>query len=277
MRGARYYLATYTPKWLSSRPRWQNAWRTLWAIAAVVDGLHAWMLQGLFAAFPGIGTPTALPLIGQSRGLVQGPNESAAAFAVRCANWRTTWANAGGDEMLAEQIQAYCQTTTKPTVSIVTRAGHWTVMYPDGSYSYFSGVPLGWDENSNPSWSTYWSDIWIIVSPPPWAVETRTYAEIAAAYPTYEGWDAALGGMGHAVPHEQQRQLAAIIQQWTPPHCNVRAIIWSYTSTNYNPANPSTIPTNGNDGSWGYGNPVAPGRPSGDVYWHFPYPWSQPL
>jgi hypothetical protein len=286
MTGFRHALAKYTPKWLSNRPGLQNAWKTLWAIALVCDGLYAIVLQGLYAAFPNLGTTTALPLIGQSRGIVQGPFESNLSFAARIAAWRSMWWSLGSDEVLCQQVQAYTQSSSaKPTVRVVTRGWngsgpnwHWTSLSPSGVFTYVTGVPLPWDTNSNPTWSEgpspFFSDLWIIIDGFTWAAETRSLATLSAAYGSLAAWAASNTSIGLLMAPDYGRALAGIVAQCVPPHANVRSLIITMTPGDYDPTNPSSIPPNGYCEAWAYqvtGTTAVPQRPSGDRYMQFSF------
>ena len=68
-------LATYIPTWLANVPGLRNLFSLVWTVALLGDMLREIAWEGQLAAYPGVGTPTALPYIGASRGLVQGPLE----------------------------------------------------------------------------------------------------------------------------------------------------------------------------------------------------------
>lgn len=236
-------FGSYVPKWLSNRPGRNAGFRFLWSMIVGLDMLLETARQGVLAAWPGKGTPTADPLIGQSRGLLQGENETAAHFEERCIRWLTTWENAGSDEELANEIQQYIGNT--PEVRIVTRAGNWTILSSSGVFSYVTGVPLNWDSQTYPAYSSRWSDIWIIISPCEWPVTGPTLASLVGVWGTYQGV-----GTGHACGRAAVDAILSLVQLWKGAHCYVRAIVWTYDPTKMNPAYPASLP-DGNWGKWG--------------------------
>jgi hypothetical protein len=231
------------PNWLA-KP-WSA--RFLYSCLKILDQLMEVLYQGVAAPFPGFGTPTALPYIGQSRGLTQGEGESDAKYAARLIKWLDTWANAGSDEVLAQSIQEYLGNT--PTVRIVNRAGFWVTANPDGTISYQTDTAWNWDGVSNPERAGNWSDLWIVVTPAEWTV----YPAISDT-----SWRSAWGnangfGLGHEVTRATVDTVRALVRQWKGPHTNIVAIIWVFPA-NANP--PLFVPGHlggaGNpDGRWG--------------------------
>src|SRR5580692_9430800 len=95
-------LAARVPVWLT-RP---VGWKFLTTMVFLADTGYETLLQALYARWPGVGTPTALPLIGQSRGMIQGMTETIAAFSSRLIQWLTLWQTAGTALTLAKMVQA---------------------------------------------------------------------------------------------------------------------------------------------------------------------------
>lgn len=272
--GFRNALASAVPKWMQNRPFFQIGFKILWAFASVLDFFFAQVTEGQAAAWPGIGTPTALALIGQSRGILRGEIETSPAYAKRLQGWRATWEGAGSSEVLVKQIQAYLGNT--PTVRVVDRAGNWVSIAPDGTTTKVQAGSASWvwnwDGTSNPERSSatapWWSDLWIIVYPCEWPVTAGTTGG--------GGLDAIWGrsdiGIGHAVPRAANDAIRALAQQWKGAHTWVEAIIWSYDATLFDPAvvNASN-PTDGTWGNWAYdardGNGMQPRRAASARYW----------
>lgn len=227
------------PNWL--RSFWSA--RFIYSLLRPLDILVEVMLQGAAAAWPGFGTSTALPFIGQSRGFIQGETESNTSFAARLRRWLDAWRNAGADEELALEIQHYLGNT--PTVRVVNRAGFFATANPDGSVTFQSDPGWNWDSISNPERSTWWSDLWIIVSPS----EFATYANNADAT-----WQATWGhtnsfGTGHQVSRRAYDAIVGLVRTWKGAHTYVVAVIWT---TNVNMFKPGSLGTPGNpDGTWG--------------------------
>lgn len=275
-RGFRDSLADIVPVWLSNRPNLNNGYKTLFAIAAVLDCFVEAAVQGVQAAWPGYGTATADYLIAATRQLVQGETESAAAFETRLRLWldiwlagSQTWPNRAA---LGQRIHEYLG--NNPRVRVVSRgvggASNWVTIAADGSISYVNGVALNWDNVSNPNRTNWWSDLWIIIDTPEWAAESRSLTTIALAYGSFTNWAAPKLGIGHPVPRAAVDAITSLVQQWKGAHTNVRGIVWNYTSTDFDPVTP-VIPTNGEWGPWAYmatpGTEATPQRKSSDRYW----------
>lgn len=247
------------PNWLSNRSGKNVGFSLLWVIALASDFLVQTALEGFRAALPGIGTSTALSLIGASRGLIQGRVETDAAFALRLQAWLTTWENAGQDQELANEVRTYLGGST--VVRVVNRRGHFVTANADGTFSIFNDVDWGgdWDGTSNPGNSTHWSDIWLIVYPDP---TYDTYTSIHDASWDFGNTGGTALGLGHKVPRAQRDAILQIVSAWKGAHTYVQAIIWSD-----NPALfvPGSLPTAGNpNGTWGgWSYPTVPGRQTG--------------
>jgi len=252
VRGFRDAFLAYTPVWLQNRQDYVSgtlknaAARMLYSMIFPLDVAVQTILEGLKAAFPGIGTSSALPILGQARGLLQGEGESNAAFALRLINWLTTWqqsVNADGsgvgafaDEQMARQIQAYLGNT--PTVRVVDRSGQWVTVDPTGVATR-AVAAWNWDGTSNPERAAYWSDIWIIVYPCEWTQAPNFQTRKAA--PHTQGY-----GVGALVQRTASDAILSIVSTWKGKHTTVRAIVWSYDATLCVPGG-----SNNPDGNWG--------------------------
>jgi hypothetical protein len=252
VRGFRDRFRDYTPAWLQNTPGLNVAYRTIWMVCAALDVMMEAIIQGRAAAFPGLGTPTALPLIGSSRGIRRGIDETDESYALRLRNWLDTWENAGADAIVLAELQA--QITPLPKCRIVARNGHWTTLDPDGTVTV-TDAAWDWDGNSNPERNDptvpCWSDYWIIVYSPPWAITGTSLAALVGLWGTH-----ALG-CGHAVPRSPLDAIVTLVAQWKGAHTRVRCVIWSYDATLFDPANPASLP----DGWWGHWSREDPGNP----------------
>lgn len=262
-RGLRDGLKSYVPKWLSNRAGLNAGFKVLYTIAAMGDYMLEEGLQGVRSAWPGKGTPDALPLIGQSRGLLQGPLEPNATYVARLLNYLTTWQNAGSAETLVSVIQAYMigqgslGLGNLPVVRLVDRAGNWTTANADGSITETSS-PFNWDQSLG--WddgrvhqpgnvvSGYWSDIWLIIAPS--TGSSPIYAEYTGtsdpAWTANFGKGATLGG-GFQIPLSVADDILAMIANFKAAHTWVRAIIWPADSTSFAPA---SVTVDGTFGDW---------------------------
>jgi hypothetical protein len=277
--GWRNWLARMIPNWQTLRPGAQTGFKFLWAMAAPVDILLELLLQGLNDWAPGSpnASPTALTLIGRSRGLIQGEAETADHFALRLINWRTNglavappatprvWSQRGRTELLALQIQQYLGNT--PMVRIIERIpsslgaprATYTTASTDGTTSVVAANWnwdgwTGWTDEANtydaPTVRGWWSDFWIVVYPGEWDIS----GDIAPL----------TGQRVHAVSHDV---ILAVLADWKGCFTFCRAIIFSYNAALFDPADPGHAGNpDGTWGNWAYGS--VPARNVVDArYW----------
>ena len=263
------------PKWLTDRPLFRNGYKLLYTFAAQLDLFVEQAVEGVYAAWPGYGTPTALPLIGQTRGIVRGEGDTDLTYAARLRDWFAMWQDMGSDDVLAREIQRYLGNT--PSVRIVDRSGNWTCLDPSGVITRYdagtSAFVWNWDGTSNPERTgpdPWWSDIWIVVEPCEWEVTGGTVGGggLAAI------WGGAGGdvGVGHAVPTIAHDAILGIVRQCKGAHTFVQAIVWSYDA-DFDPSTTSAYNPDGTWGDWGYDGGAGlqqrryPGRGIRARYW----------
>lgn len=254
-------IRSFVTPWLSDRGQSvQTAtvgFRYIWAMVAPLDAAADVLLQGIRAAWPGAGTPTALSLIGRSRGIVRGVGESDASYAARQIPWLDRHRIAGSQEAVALSLHEFLE--GRPRVRVINRAGHRVTVDLDGTMTR-DVIAWDWDSVSHPERATHWWDQWIIIDPCPWPIDGVWGAD--------ELWGGGLG-FGHDATREDADTVLAIIRQFKAEQTFVRAIIWSYDATLFDPDAPSTMP----DGTWGAwslrsGGAVVPsGRNPDCRYW----------
>jgi hypothetical protein len=264
-KGLRDALASQVPKWLANRPGRNVGYRFLFAIAIMFDALLEMFRQSLLAAWPGLGTPTAIPAIADMRGLIQGPTEPTSIFQGRLVGWLDAWAEAGSASSLARQIQAYLigqgnlGAGVLPIVRIVDRSGNWTIANADGSVTKTTTAAFDWDtvlgaddgsgHQSGATVAAWWSDMWIVIAPPSGTtpIYTRYTSTSDPAWLANFGESATLGG-GMQIPLAVASDLRRIVAAWKGAHTYIRAIIWPSDATSYSPGTPTV---DGTFGDWG--------------------------
>lgn len=253
-------LRRLVPWWLSDRsppgvdpgPSNTNVgFRFIWSMVAPLDNAVEQIVQGIQAAWPGVGTPTALPYIGRTRGIVRGMTETDDHYAERLRGWLEAHA-AQRTVGLATQLHEYID--GNPRVRIVTRRGDWVTVDTDGTVS-FATQAWDWDSVSNPERSGDWSDLWIIIYPTTWAARAGTLGGLTGD----DGY-----GIGQMVPHANADTVRQIIAEWKGAHSRIRCVVWTTLSTQFDPATPASLP-NGKWGQWsneeaGSGSRVASSR-----------------
>jgi hypothetical protein len=226
----------WVPPWLSDRSAWGlvSGFKFLWSMIALLDIAVEVMFQGLRSAWPGAGTPTALPYIGRTRGILRGRIETDAGYAARLRLWLDYWRNAGSALALAQQIQGYLGDS--PRVRVVNRAGLWITLNPDGSVVR-NQQAFNWDGSSHPERAGFWSEIWVIIYPTTWPVADNWGSGT---------WDGSLG-LGHDNNPQDYDAVNGLVAQWKSAHTKVRAVIWTSDGALFDPTNPASLP----DGTWG--------------------------
>ncbi len=151
-------LKLVSPWWLSDRLEQGKTvgYRYLWGMVSVLDELLEGQIQALQSPWPGKGTPTALPYIGRSRGILRGQADTYDEYAAKLRGWLDRWLAAGSQLAIAREIHDYL--SDHPRVRVINRAGHWVTMNADGTVET-SDAGWDWDSVSNPERSGFWSEL----------------------------------------------------------------------------------------------------------------------
>ena len=231
-------------RWLTDRGTiGRNLWLWLQGMVAILNDGYSRLWQSFFARLPGLGTPTALPLIGQSRGTLRGFGESDSAFAAYCRTWLQRWEKAGTLQQLLKEVQHYCGGNMR--VKGFTRSGKLVDLAADGTITKTTGVAWNWDSISNPEKAQHWSEMWIVIYLPPWTEGPLTPRDSS-------------NGMGIVLPRGNLDELKSIFLDWKACRSRVNTVIFAYDATLFDPATPATMP-DGNFGRWSKMDPANPG------------------
>lgn len=249
-------IRKYIPPWLSDRYTAGKTvgYRLLWSMIAPLDGAADVLVQGLQAPLPNVGTPTALPYIGRTRGILRGQADSDEEYGARLRTWLDRWRSAGSAEALAREIQEYLGNT--PKVRIITRGGYWITRETDGTITR-DVAPWDWDSVSNPERAGYWSELFIVVYPTQWST-SGPFLETTGG----PRWGEDGLGIGHDASREEYDAIRGLLAQWKSAHTKIRAVIWTSDAALFDPSTPASCPdgTWGTWGSGGNGSRVASGR-----------------
>ncbi len=234
----------FTVGWLSERPAQLNGktagYRFLWTMIAPLDAAAEFMVQALQAPWPGRGTPTALPLIGRSRGMIRSQGETDDEYGARMGSWLDRARQLGSMFSTARAIHEYLE--NRPRVRIFNRSGACIeVAETTGAITRYAPDPARWDWDSlsNPERATFWWDEWIVVYPTEWADN--------GLWGDGRFWGARDSGLGHQVTRPEEDAVRGIIAYTKSAHTNVRAIVFTSDAALFDPTNPATCP----DGYWG--------------------------
>lgn len=222
--------------------------RFLWAVTAPLDAGAQQLLEALRARFPGVGTATALPYIGRDRGILRGVDDTDADYAARLLGWVERWKIAGSAEALARAMHEYIP--GHPMVRAISRAGRWVTVNADGSLVRHAAT-WDWDSVSHPERAGYWSELWVIIYPTPYAA-SGTLGDGRAL-------SDADRGIGHMVARVDVDVVHRLLATWKSAHSLVRCVIWTTDASLFDPATPASRP----DGTWGdWGKTVSGSRVS---------------
>jgi len=260
----------YTPTWLLDRTveGLVVGYSFLWVLISGLDNLTDYAVQGLKAAWPGVGTSTALSQIGRTRGIIRGEGESDDDYAARLIKWWDRMKRLGAAEAIATELHEFL--STHPVVRVVNRAGVWVTCAADGTLTKEGPHSVDptisawdWDSLSNPERNDpaapYWSDLWVIVYDPPFAID-GTWGD-GDVY-TVRGL-----GFGQQNTANQYQQICALARTAKMAGSCIRAIVWSYDATKFDPHNAGSTLPDGTWGRWGYGDPRVCTRDRTCRYW----------
>lgn len=251
LRNLRHSIASYSPRWLANRPPNLNVGaKLLYTLAAVLDIMVEVQLQGTYAAMPGVGTPTALPLIGFSRGIVRGFSESDDSYGDRLVQWLDLWRCAGRPVgMLLALLGLFLPTSV--AVRTVDNSGNW-YWYDVGATPFPPGTSTPTTPNfrlnaGNWNWdgnTAEWWRMWIIIyiGPLGWTVDPH-WGDGGKWGDTGRLW-----GLTGPLPG-QIAALRSLIKQWKAAHCWVPNIILTANTARFDPAHAAGGGVNP-DGTW---------------------------
>ena len=192
-------LAAFVPYWQAWREQFRVGWTWLQTMATPVDIERQQLLESINDWAPGSpgASPTALPLVANTRGLIQGEEETNDHFALRLINFRTNglvdappadppvWSQRGKSELLAQQLQQFI--AGNPIVRVIERI-YSTGGTPQAEYftantdGTTSAVVADWDWDSVLGWTddaatwtgtqcrTFWTDFWIVITVSPYSL-----------------------------------------------------------------------------------------------------------
>jgi len=267
-RRLRDQMRDFLPWWLSDRRLTSGktvGFRVMWVMVAMLDVFIDWLVQGLLAWLPGVGTRSALPLIARSRGILRGRYDTDETFTARLRLWLEKWRRAGSMQQIATELREYLGVPpggTAPRIRIFSRNGIVYTLESNGTSSLTSCV-WDWDSVSHPWRSHYWSDLFVVFFTTPFAQHTRTLGDgtLVGNQPD---------AIGHTISRIDYNACRGLFQQWKAQHTCIRAVIFTVDPALFDPAVPMSLP-NGQWGDWGTTGAAARGFSSRDLlncrYW----------
>lgn len=229
------------PWWLTNRFHIEKTvgYRILWCIAVVLDVFVDIAIQGVFAAWPGMGTPTANDLIGRSRMTRRGQNESDDSYVARLVRWLERHRDGASARGIARAVQTYLQ--DHPRVRVVSRGGTMVTIEQDGTIETRDGVAWDWDSISYPARSGWWWEQWVIVYTSQFPPRTEKWGDAGLV------WGMDHDGFSHHVGRTVIADILAEVDLMKALRSRVRTIILTTDPTRFDPDNAVSMP----DGTWG--------------------------
>lgn len=259
-RNLRDYLHRYLPSWLADgypdSPSF--GFRLVWTLGLMADVALEVILQGSLAAV-GKMTPTALPYIGQARGLVRNQEETDEEYATRLATWVDRAKENGSSYRLPLAIHDYLSSHPRVRVFrrprldgdlLVVAPGYCTTIETDRSIETVEESDFDWDSISHPERATYWSDLFIVVYTraevgdpiAQWAQRSGTLDDLTGD----DGFS-----IGHLCTPKEVDDLKGLVLLCKSAHTCIRAVIWTSDPELFVPGDPDSMP-NGKWGDWGF-------------------------
>lgn len=236
-------LASITPTWLANVPGFRTLYSVAYVIALLGDCLREIAWEGQLAAYPGVGTPTAVEYMAPSRALIQGPAEPYETFVARLLAFRQTHDIDGSPQGLAAMIQAYLYqigdlgTGVYPLVEVVDRAGHVALAIDDLGTLEVIHETRAWDWDESGGWvdgvgyhppaviDTWWADFWIIIQDP--FVHYTSFSD-----PNWlAAWNSGDFTLDSLCPQQVVQDLTGIIGATKGLHMFDRCVIWTTNDT----------------------------------------------
>ena len=214
-------LRRIVPPWLSDRVAsgMTVGFRTLQSMIAPLDDATDRLVQGVQAAWPGLGTPSALAYVGRNRGMIRGKGESDNDYSSRLTRWLDRWRIAGSQEAIARAIHEYV--SGRPKVRVINRSGICVTVDHDDKLTR-DNVKWDWDSKTNPERAGYWSELWVVVYTPPWS---ESGPKLNSAGAVLAGRTT---GLGHLVTREEVdairglRSCSRTTRRCSIPRCRAR-------------------------------------------------------
>jgi hypothetical protein len=256
----RFFGTRHGPRWFRNRRGKSVAYRILASLAAMFDALTEWMIQGSKARMPGLGTPTALPLLARDRGYIRGFAQSDEVFAARLPGWLEDHKREGHPFEVLRQIRGYLAPYAV-RVRHVDNAGNWHTILEDGT-EIRQNLPGSWDWDGD---AAKWWRFWIILYAP---AEWQVWPSFWENDPSLWGGNLQGNGwsLGQKLPVGVVEDIRNIVDRWKAQHAVCPWIILAFDPDSFNPTDPDTLP----DGTWRYfakGSPPEPARLATARYW----------
>jgi len=206
-----------------------------YSIGTVLDGIGEWMIEGVFASMPGIGTTDALYLIGKDMQIDRGPTETDAHYIDRLQRAIDSHRVKGSPVELLKQLAAWFSPSVATPIRLVSNNAVWHEINLTTLVVTKTVVGTNWD------WDTYsntrWWRGWVILdaSGGPW---TPDLWDLVGTWGDGGTW-------GSDATIDQVHQIQRWIEKWKPAHIACINIIVTFDATLFEVADASPPNPNG--------------------------------
>lgn len=233
----RYSILEVSPPWLLET----NGEGIQYSEGTGLDAIEQWMVEGVKASMPGVGTPDALYLSGRDMVIDRGPNETDDHYATRLQRAVDSHRRRGSGPELCRQLLSQFSPSTLTPVRIVSNSAVWHEINTATEVvtKTVDGTNWNWDSLS----STRWWRGWVIIdsSVAPWT------ADLWGAPGTWGDG----GTWGSDATLADVARFRRIADRWKPAHIIVVNIIVTFAATEFEVADVSPPNPNGtSDTAW---------------------------
>ena len=200
----------------------------------VLDALADWAVFGVEASMPGVGTPTALSLIGRDMQIDRGPNETDDHYATRLQRAIDSHRVKGSGPELLKQLAAWFSPSILTPIRLVSNAAVWHEINLTTLVVTKTVVGTNW--NWDAFTAVRWWRGWLIIdsSVAPW---TRDLWGDPGNWGDGGTW-------GSDATLDHVNQIRRIVDRWKPMHINAINVIVTFSATLFertdaSPPNPS--------------------------------------
>ncbi len=221
-----------------------------YAIGEVLDGVADWMIEGVEASMPGIGTTDALYLIGIDMTIDRYPGDTDQNYALRLQRAVDSHRVAGNGPELLRQLAAYFYPSTDTPVRLVSDSAVWHEI------DLVTGVVTKTVVGDNWTWDAFegirWWRGWVIIdsSVGPWQND--------GIWDDPGEWDDG-GTWDSTATLEEISVLRRIVDRWKPANVIAKRIIVCFDSNDFErtDASPPNPNGSGDDPTWQLGYDAA--------------------
>lgn len=221
-------ILAISPPWLSSTV----GGGIQYAEGLVLDAIAEWMINGVKASMPGVGTNDALYLSGRDMQIDRGPSETDAVYAARLQSAVDTWATAGAAPTLLKQLAAWFSPSTSTPIRLVSDHAVWHTINLSTLAVTITNVGTNWSWDGLARWWRGW--IIIDASAGPWVSD--------GLWGSGGLWGDG-GTWGSNATISDVSSIVGIIRKWKPANVTAFVIVIFdaslYTVAATSPPNPS--------------------------------------